>query len=167
MTSVRVPRRQSTSFTTKRTAPVRFGEDMRDRLRHFFDAPFEAQSMAPLFAEFMSQPVGLRPPVEVTESPEEFLVTAELPGMEQKDIRLDFEDGILTIRGEKEEMREEKGHKQRYLMWERSYGSFQRSLSLDGVDAEQIRASYKDGVLTIHLPKTQTTRSKSREIRIE
>lgn len=166
MTSVRVPRRQTTGLTTKRTPPMRFGEDMRDRLRHFFDTPFEAQAMAPLFAEFMSQPVGLRPPVEVIESPEEFLITAELPGMEQKDIRLDFEDGILTIRGEKEEVREEKGDKRRYLMWERSYGSFQRSLSLDGVDPEQIRASYRDGVLTVHLPKTPATKSKAREIRI-
>ncbi|HUF65882.1 MAG TPA: Hsp20/alpha crystallin family protein [Gemmatimonadaceae bacterium] len=140
---------------------------MRDRLRHFFDAPFETSSMAPLFAELISQPVGLRPPVEVTESPEEFVVTAELPGMEQKDVHLDFEDGVLTIRGEKEEVREEKGDKRRYLMWERSYGSFQRSLSLDGVDGEQIRANYKDGVLTVRLPKTPATKSKTREIRID
>jgi HSP20 family protein len=166
MTSIRVSRRPPAAFAPRRTTPARSTEELTDRIRSFFQAPFEQHLWPSVFGELMAQPLGMRPPMEVVETPEEYSVTAELPGMDRKDIKVEFEDGRLMIRGEKEETREEKADERRYLLWERTYGSFERSFSMDGVDTEHIGAEYKDGVLTVHLPKTPTAKVKGRKIPI-
>ena len=114
-----------------------------------------------------TQPVGLMPAVEIAETPEEFTCTAELPGMQQKDIQLAFEDGVLLVKGEKKQEHEQKEGK-RYHVWERSYGTFERSFTFPSkIDAEKVSAVFKDGVLTVHLPKTADAKVKARMIEIK
>lgn len=85
-----------------------------------------------------------------------FTVTAELPGMNATDVTADFEDGYLTIKGEKSETKTEKDKK--YYVWERNYGSFGRSFSFPTpVEQDRIKATFENGVLTVTLPKTRET----------
>lgn len=90
--------------------------------------------------------------VEVAETDKAYNIAAELPGVEEKDIEVSVRDGVLTIKGEKREEKEDKG-KNRYLS-ERSYGSFQRLFGLPkGVDETKVEANFHNGVLTVSIPK--------------
>lgn len=96
---------------------------------------------------------GFSPDVNVSETDQEVRVTAELPGMDVKDVDISINHNVLTIRGEKKEESEEKG--KNFYRMERSFGSFQRSIPLPAevVDADKAEATYKNGILTIVLPK--------------
>ena len=90
--------------------------------------------------------------MDVTETEKELEITAELPGLEEKDVDITLSDGVLTIRGEKKADHEEKGKD--FHMVERSYGAFARSLQLPaGVDPNTIKASLDKGVLKVSMPK--------------
>lgn len=92
------------------------------------------------------------PTVDVSENKEAVIVKTELPGVEQKDIAVSLQDGVLTIKGEKEAEKEEKD--KRYHRVERSYGAFFRSLRVPAaVEAGKVTATFRDGVVTITLPK--------------
>jgi HSP20 family protein len=105
------------------------------------------------------------PAVNVEESGDELLLTAEVPGMTAEDIDIELENNILTIRGEKSFERTEGEDDRRYHVWERRYGSFQRSFTLPRtVRPEEIKADHKDGILTIRMPKAPE--AKSRKIQI-
>ena len=92
------------------------------------------------------------PKVDITESKESVLVKAEIPGVEQKDISISLESGVLTIKGEKQHEKEEKD--KRYHRVERSYGMFCRVMRLPAsVDGGKATATFKDGLLTITLPR--------------
>ena len=92
------------------------------------------------------------PAVELTDVAEEFLLTAELPGVAMDDVQIDVQDNVLTLRGSKKQEHEKK--EKRYHLWERGYGEFERSFSLPpNVDAAAIRADFEAGVLKIHMPK--------------
>jgi HSP20 family protein len=92
------------------------------------------------------------PSVDVTENDKQIEITAELPGLEDKDVQVNFADNVLTIRGEKKAEKEEKD--KTYRLVERSYGSFVRSLELPaGVNADAIKASIDKGVLKVTVPK--------------
>jgi len=96
---------------------------------------------------------GKAPAVDIVEKEKAYEITAELPGMDESNIDVKFSDGTLTIKGEKRDEKEEK--KKDYYLSERRYGSFQRSFGVpDGVDADKIEANFKNGVLTVTLPKT-------------
>jgi HSP20 family protein len=104
---------------------------------------------------------GTWPQVEVTETETEVRVVAELPGMEQKDIEISLQDGVLTLKGEK---RSESGGT---LYSERWHGQFQRSLELgSGVDPDKVSASFRNGELTILLPKRPEARNNVKRIPI-
>jgi HSP20 family protein len=95
---------------------------------------------------------GLSPAIDVTESESDYAVTAELPGVRREDVNVEVQEGVLSINGEKR--REEKGAKGRWI--ERSYGSFHRSFSLPSdAAADRIDAKFKDGVLTITIPRSE------------
>jgi HSP20 family protein len=95
---------------------------------------------------------GTAPAVDVVESENSYRISAELPGMDEKDIEVKLAEGVLSIKGEKKEEKEERA-KDRYLS-ERRYGSFQRTFRVpDGVDTDKITAEFKNGVLTVSLPK--------------
>ena len=96
----------------------------------------------------------LRPPVDVVETDKEIRVTAELPGLDEKDIHVSLARDVLTISGEKRQEKEERGRN--YYRAERSYGSFRRSIELPGqVQPDKVDAVFRKGVLTITLPKTE------------
>lgn len=105
------------------------------------------------------------PAVDVMETESEFLVRAELPGVEKKDVKLSVENGVLMITGRREQEKEEKG--KRYHRIERAYGSFARSFTLpDLVDEQKVAAEFRNGVLTVHLPKSERAKPKSIEITV-
>jgi HSP20 family protein len=94
------------------------------------------------------------PATDITEDDGHYIVSAELPGMKRSDISVDLHDGALTIRGEKKSEREEKSEKRRYV--ERSFGSFARTFSLPSdADEGKVEASFKDGVLTVRIGKSE------------
>jgi len=106
------------------------------------------------FPSFSSSAGGqeLMPAMDVTENDTEIEVTAELPGLEEKDVQINLADNVLTIRGEKKSERDEKTKDFRVV--ERSYGSFYRTLELPaGVDPDKIKASIAKGVLKVVVPK--------------
>jgi HSP20 family protein len=104
------------------------------------------------------------PAVDVSESDEEFVVRAELPGIAQEDVKVSVDSNTMSIKGEKKLVREEK--EKTYHRMERSYGEFERTFSLSNrVDASKAKATFKDGVLEIRLPKVGE--AKTKEIQIE
>lgn len=106
------------------------------------------------------------PPVDVVEKEGEYQITAELPGLEQKDIQVSCTGSTLTIKGEKKEEKEEK-HKDYYLS-ERHFGAFQRAFSIpQDVDAGKIDAKFKNGVLTLTLPKTAEAKKNEKKIEVK
>lgn len=105
------------------------------------------------------------PAVNVEETSDQLVLTAELPGMKREDVELEVENNILTIRGEKGEQRQEGDENRRYHLWERRYGAFQRSFTLPRtVKADDIEAEFKDGILFVRMPKAPEAKSRRIEI---
>jgi HSP20 family protein len=106
------------------------------------------------------------PAIDVVEGEKEYRVTAELPGIDAREVDLTVSDDVLTIRGEKKQEREEKG--ENYYLSERRFGSFQRSFQLpSGVDRDRIEVKLDKGVLTITLPKTAEAAARQKKIEIK
>lgn len=105
------------------------------------------------------------PDVNIAETDKAFEITAELPGMDEKDVEIGLANGVLTLKGEKKEEKEEKD--KNYYLAERRYGAFQRSFRLpENVNEDKIAADFAKGVLTVTLPKRQPTKSQGREKKI-
>ena len=105
------------------------------------------------------------PLVDIHETKDRFLVKAELPGMKQEEIEVSIMDDTLTLKGERK--REREVNENEYHRIERSYGTFQRSIVLPaGVDAGAVKASYKDGVLEIQLPKKEEAKPKAIKVEV-
>jgi HSP20 family protein len=101
------------------------------------------------------------PRLDVEETDAEVRVTAELPGLDEKDVEVEIREDVLTLRGQKHAEREDKASGWR----ERSYGSFHRAVQLPSeVEAEKATAEFKKGVLTVHLPKSAKARERSRRV---
>jgi len=106
------------------------------------------------------------PAIDVNEGKKDFTVTAELPGLEEKDIEVTVTDHLLTIKGEKSYEKDEKAKD--HHVSERAYGSFQRSFTMpEGVDAAKIEASLNKGVLTVTLPKTAEAQKPAKKIAVK
>lgn len=106
------------------------------------------------------------PSVDLIETADEFIVKTEVPGVLQEDIQITLENDILLIQGEKKA--EAKYENETYHRIERSYGAFQRMVTIpQAVKAEEIKATLKDGVLEIHLPKVEETKPKQIKVEIE
>jgi len=106
------------------------------------------------------------PSLDVAETKNEIVVKAEVPGLEPKDIDISLSDGLLTIKGENRQEREEK--EENYHLVERSYGSFIRSIRLPNeVRSDKINASYKNGVLKVVLPKSEEAKKKEVKIKVQ
>jgi HSP20 family protein len=104
------------------------------------------------------------PAFDISETDKEYVVTAEIPGINVKDLDVTLSDGILTVKGEKKQEKEDKG--ENYHRVERSYGSFERSFRIpEKVEAETVDAAYKDGVLKLTLKKAETIKPKKIEIK--
>lgn len=115
----------------------------------------------------MSQALAWTPAVEISETNDELVITAELPGIDADEVHVVIDGDTLTIRGEKRSERREGDDDTQYYLVERSYGTFQRSFTLPStVDPESIVAEFDNGVLRIHLQKVDAERSRGREIPI-
>lgn len=138
-------------------------DQLQASVRRMFDNP-----LAPAVEPFaFPEAIGWFPPVEIAESPTELTLTAELPGLDRKDVHADLEGDVLTLRGEKQEERTEDGRERQYHLVERSYGAFQRSFTLPAsVDRDRITADYDKGVLTLHMPKRADATPRGRQIEI-
>lgn len=110
---------------------------------------------------------ALYPKVDITESESGYTIKADLPGIAREDIKVSMADGVLSISGEKKHEVEKK-EKNRYYHFERSYGQFSRSFALPAhVDGKNIEAKYANGVLEVRLKKTEESRPKAIEVKVE
>ena len=124
-----------------------------------FDRFFEDFGLPSLITEETS----FSPTLDVSETEKELIVKAEVPGMDKEDIGINLSDGLLTIKGEKRH--EKKEEKENYHCIERRYGTFSRTMRLPvDVETDKVDATYKDGVLTITLPKSETAKPKKIEV---
>ena len=115
---------------------------------------------------FESRLGAFSPKVDVTESDKEIKISAELPGMEEKDIDVSLQNDMLTIKGEKKEEKEDKGKD--YYRMERSYGSFSRTIPLPvEVETDKVDARFKNGLLSITLPKTAKAVAETKKIAVK
>jgi HSP20 family protein len=141
---------------------------LRDRFDELFDSMLRGWPSLTGWREAQPLAAGdfdFAPRVDTAETDAAYEVTIELPGVEEKDVKVSVEDDMLSISGEKKAEREEK--KKNYYMSERSYGSFRRSFTLpDNVAADKIGAKFEKGVLSVTLPKTAPTPAKQRTIPI-
>ena len=103
--------------------------------------------------------------VDIKENDEEYILEAEIPGVDKKDIKLELKDDLLTISVERDE--EIKEEKENYIRREIKRGRFQRSFYVDNIKEDEIKAKFKDGILYITLPKDESEKSKGNQIKIE
>ena len=105
------------------------------------------------------------PTVDISETEDEYLIKADLPEVKREDVKITVQERILTIQGERAQEREERG--KRYHRVERTYGNFARSFTLpDYVDDTKVTAEFKDGVLKLHLPKSEKAKPKAIEVKV-
>ncbi len=99
------------------------------------------------------------PSADISETDKEYLIRAELPGIRKEDVKVNLSDGMISIEGERRQEKDEKTEK--FHRVERVYGSFCRRFSLpDHIRADAVRSEYKDGVLSVHIPKTEKEKPK-------
>jgi HSP20 family protein len=138
-----------------------------NRLRNEIDRLFDDFSIGwPARSVFsFSAPAGLNPAMELSATDNGYELSVELPGIEEKDIEIEFADGVLTVSGEKREESEKKENG--YLLSERRYGSFRRQLTLPAdVDPETIEAKFRQGVLKLVIKKDRKAADRARKIKI-
>ena len=147
-------------MTLVRWDPFRELEDMSERLNRVFSRPTLRNTGKEnlTVADWM-------PTVDISETESEYLIKAELPEVRKEDVKVTVENGVLTLQGERRQEKEEKGR--RFHRVERSYGSFVRSFTLpESVDEGGVKAEYKDGVLALHLPKSEKVKPKAIDVRV-
>lgn len=150
-----------------RDVAVRRGEDtnpfltLHREVNRLFDDMFRGFDVAPFGDRFFDRTIGW-PNIEVSDSGQEVKVTAELPGLDEKDVQVELANGMLVIKGEKKTESEDKDR----LFSERFYGRFERRIAVDDVAEDKVKASFKNGVLTVTLPKSADARQKVKRIAI-
>ena len=141
--------------------PLRQLSSLRDELDEWFENPF--LSLGEATQPFRS---GWMPALDVYEDKDNFVLKAEMPGMRKEDIDISLHEGVVTISGERKE--EEKKEESDVYRSERFFGRFQRSFTLPTpVNAEKVAASYKDGILTLTLPKAEEAKPKEIPISVK
>ena len=132
-------------------------EDVQNRLSKFFRRRPNGRDEITL--------ADWTPLADITEDDKEYIIKAELPDVKKEDVKVTVENGVLTISGERKFEKEEK--KKKYHRVERAYGSFMRSFSLpDQGDASKVKAAFKNGMLTVHLPKSEKAKPKQIEVNV-
>lgn len=130
-------------------------------VNRLFDDVFRSFDMPAPFSRLSSWPSW--PNVELTETDRDIRVTAEVPGLEEKDMEVLLKDGVLTLRGEKKSETEDNDRQ----FSERFYGRFERRIGLDAeIDENEVSASFKNGILTVTLPKTEQAQHGAKRIAI-
>ncbi|NKE73294.1 Hsp20/alpha crystallin family protein [Nitrospiraceae bacterium HYJII51-Mn-bac16s-1-B09] len=135
-------------------------EEMSARLRDLMGKG----SMTRINGEEALTSIDWVPEVDIIESEKEYLIKAELPEIKKEDVKVSVEKGVLTIQGERKQEKEEKGKK--FHRIERSYGAFERSFTLpDDADQGKVSAEFKDGILSVHLAKSEKAAPKPIEVK--
>jgi HSP20 family protein len=149
-------------FDPSRWDPFKELEEISDRFNRIFGrlpARREGGREAMTVADWA-------PTVDITEDDKEYLIKAEIPEVDKKDVKVTVQDGVLTLTGERKQEKEEKGKK--FHRIERSYGSFVRSFTLPyDVSEDKLKAEFKDGMLLVHLPKAEKPKPKAVEVKVE
>ena len=128
--------------------------------RNLFDNFFEGWNVPSLFGEEKTWV----PAFDIAETEKDYIITAEVPGIEAKDLDVTFTEGVLTVKGEKKQEKEDKGEDYHHI--ERHYGSFHRSFRIPGkVQVDKIDSNFKDGVLKLTLPKSEESETKKIEVK--
>jgi HSP20 family protein len=141
--------------------PMREFDEMQRRMASLFDFAPRADGGE---KELLTV-ADWSPSVDISEDEKEFLVKAELPEVKKEDIKVNVENGVLTITGERKFEKEEKSKK--YHRIERAYGNFMRSFTLpEAVKADKVAAEFKDGVLHVRIPKDESAKPKSVAVKI-
>ena len=146
--------------TLTRWEPLREMEDFQNLLSTLFGRPQRRTNghgrEEITLADWM-------PLADITEDEKEYLIKAELPELKKEDVKVTVENGVLTISGERKFEKEEK--KKKYHRVERGYGTFMRSFTLpDDADGKKVKAEFKNGLLTVHLPKNEHAKTKQIEV---
>jgi len=106
------------------------------------------------------------PSADISETDKEYVIRAELPAVKKEDVQVTLDDGMITIRGERKQQKEDKNEK--FHRVESFYGTFERRFSLpENVNADSIRCESKEGILTVHIPKTETAKQKPKQITVQ
>ncbi len=148
--------------TQQKTPAARQGPDLFGSLQREIERVFDSFTNNWPSLDFRA--TGLTPSMDIAESDKDIEITAELPGLEEKDVQVNVADDVLTIKGEKKAEKEEKD--KNYHRIERSYGSFYRSLQLpSGVSADAIKATLKNGVLKVTVTKPAAAQPKKIEVK--
>jgi HSP20 family protein len=155
-------------FSRGRDIAARRGEDVNPfmilhrEMNRLFDDIFRGFDLAPFGSDrFFDRAMGW-PNIEVSETESEVKVTAELPGLEEKDVQVEFANGTLAIKGEKKSETEDRDR----LFSERYYGRFERRIPVEDVDEDKVSAAFKNGVLTVTMPKAPQAQSRVKRIAI-
>ncbi len=148
--------------------PVRRAEDgnpflpLHHEMNRLFDEAFRGFDIAPFgFDRVFSRALSW-PNIEVSETDKEMKVIAELPGLEEKDVEVKLSDGLLVIKGEKKTEREDEDR----LFSERYYGRFERRVPVEDIEEDKVSASFRNGVLTVILPKLPEAQQQAKRIPI-
>ncbi len=131
---------------------------MEDFEKRFFEDPFTGFFENGDIAEFKT---------DISDQGDSYLLEADLPGFDKKDIHLDISGDVLTINAERHSEHEDKDKKGNYIRLERSYGQYSRQFDVSGIDAHAIHAKYENGVLKLTMPKKQQTLPESHSLEIE
>lgn len=140
--------------------------DIFDEMDNFFNDGFFGTCRAPRAAQQFESTSGLMR-TDVIEKDHEYQLEAELPGFNKEDIKIDLKDDTLTISASHSENKDEKDESGKYIRRERRSSSYQRSFHVEGLKPEDIIAQYRNGVLTVSLPKKEEIPQKEEPIRIE
>jgi len=106
------------------------------------------------------------PSADISETEKEFVIRAELPAVKKEDVQVLLDEGMITIKGERKQQKEDKNEK--YHRVESFYGSFERSFALpDNVKSDAVHCESKDGILTVHIPKAEVSKSKPKQISVQ
>ncbi len=148
------------STTKLPAAPLtREANRLRNRLQRFFEEPFGIDLHLPSLDEtrFLNRETW-SPAIEASETPAEYVLTAELPGISPENVEVAMADGLLTLKGSKTEERQDVVKDRTWHLWERSFGSFERSFRFPrAVADDKVVAEFANGLLTIRVPKVEVT----------
>lgn len=147
-----------TPYNRERRAEYNPFREMEELERRFFTEPFGDFFRSGGLSEFKT---------DISDKGDSYLLEADLPGFDKKDIKLDLSGDVLTVSAERHAEHEDKDKKGNYVRIERSFGKYSRQFDVSGVDVEKIGAKYEDGVLKLTLPKKEKVLPASKSIEIE
>ncbi len=142
---------------------------LQQEMDRLFERAFRRFDLSPLSNEWLTPLTAsgfLRPQLDIAATEKEYSITVEVPGVSEKDVKIEIADDTMTILGEKKQEKEEK--EKNYYRVERSYGSFQRVLSLpEDANQDDVKATFKNGVLSIKMPRKALPKSDVKKIEIK